>query len=214
MTGKVVILDYGVCNLLNVARAFAHIGSDVEVTTNPAFAVAAERLVVPGVGAFQNSVTAVRKNGFDEAIVSFIATGRPFLGICVGMQMLFDTSEEFGLHQGLGVLPGVVKPIAATTNSGAALRVPHIGWNGLVEPEQGRDWTGTLLEHTPSTSPMYFVHSFAAVPEVHAMRLADCVYGGHRICAAVEHENIVATQFHPERSGEIGLNILRHFVNR
>ena len=209
----VTILDYGMCNLLNVARAFEHIGAELTVTEDAAVAAGAERLVVPGVGAFEDSVREVRSRGFDETIRRFVATGRPFLGICVGMQMLFDASEEFGRHDGLGLLPGVVDAVPNRTVDGEPQRVPHIGWNALVRPETGRTWESTLLAPVAGSEPAaYFVHSFAAVPAHVADRLADCLYGGHRICAAVQRDNIMATQFHPERSGEMGLNLLRHFM--
>lgn len=212
MAAQVTIIDYGMGNLLNVARAFAHIGQNIEVTEDPRRAAAAERLVVPGVGAFRDSLQAVRAKGFDVAIAEFQSTGRPFLGICVGMQMLFDTSEEFGNHSGLGLLSGSVMAVPQQTVMGEAQRVPHIGWNDLVVPENGRNWNATLLDSTAPQSAVYFVHSFAAVPTDPAVRLADCLYGGHRICAAVQLDNVMATQFHPERSGELGLEILRRYV--
>jgi glutamine amidotransferase len=212
VTTKITIIDYGMGNLLNVVRAFDHIGVEVLVTEDPAQAARADRLVVPGVGAFKDSIEAVRSRGFDKAIIEFSQTKRPFLGICVGMQMLFDASDEFGDNSGLGVLSGRVKPVPAQTAHGEVQRIPHIGWNELVEPETSRSWYGTLLQDTPPKPAVYFVHSFAAVPADQSIRLADCVYGNHRICAAVQKENVMATQFHPERSGELGLNILRHFV--
>ena len=209
---RVTILDYGLCNLLNVARAFDAIGAGVDFASSPAEAAAADRLVVPGVGAFRDSIAEVRNLGLDDAIRAYVSTGRPFLGICVGMQMLFDASEEFGEHAGLGILSGRVKAVPAATLDGAAQRVPHIGWNALHEPE-GRSWGGTVLERFREKEPaVYFVHSFAADPEHHEDRLADCYYGGHALCAAVQRENLVATQFHPERSGECGLDILRCFL--
>lgn len=213
MGGTITILDYGMCNLLNVARAFQHIGTEVSVTEDPIIAAQAERLVVPGVGAFEDSVREVIAHGFDNVIRNFIAGGRPFLGICVGMQMLFDTSAEFGDHAGLGILPGHVQAVPKLTTQGEQQRVPHIGWNHLVEPAHGRVWDGTLLASQKSSNPaVYFVHSYAAVPTRAADRLADCFYGGHRICAAIERDNIMATQFHPERSGKIGLEMLRRFM--
>ena len=213
MIRTVTILDYGMCNLLNVARAFQHIGTEVLVTGDPIVAARADRLVVPGVGAFEDSVREVLAHGFDNVIRDFVAGGRPFLGICVGMQMLFDASEEFGEHRGLGILPGRVEAVPKLTTQGEKQRVPHIGWNHLVEPVHGRSWDSTLLENHKGSDPaMYFVHSYAANPEREADRLADCIYGGHRICAAIKRDNIMATQFHPERSGEIGLNVLRSFV--
>jgi glutamine amidotransferase len=213
MTSKVTILDYGMCNLLNVARAFQVLGADVTVTEDAATAAAAERLVVPGVGAFEDSVNEVRARGFDNVIRAYVDTGRPFLGICVGMQMLFDASEEFGEHPGLGLLGGRVQGVPALTVEGAPQRVPHIGWNHLVEPEAGRLWMGTFLDSCVDDSPgVYFVHSFAAVPEFESDRLADCIYGGHRICAAVQRDNLMAVQFHPERSARQGLGMLQGFM--
>ncbi|RYY02237.1 MAG: imidazole glycerol phosphate synthase subunit HisH [Gammaproteobacteria bacterium] len=210
---KVTLLDYGLCNLLNVARAFEHVGADVLITEDPSIAVMAERLVVPGVGAFRDSILEVEARGFDDAIKRFIKTDRPFLGICVGMQMLFDSSEEFGDHLGLGIFSGDVKAIPKKTSEGISHRIPHIGWNHLIPPEMDRDWDETLLEQFKGKHPaVYFVHSFAADPKDSTIRLADTLYGGHRVCAAVQKNNIMATQFHPERSGEIGLNILNDFL--
>lgn len=214
MNNRITILDYGMGNLLNVARAFEHIGADVTITDSREVAVNAERLVVPGVGAFRDSIAEVRRLGFDDLIRNYVGTERPFLGICVGMQMLFDGSEEFGSHEGLGIIPGQVKAIPNISTEGHAQRVPHIGWNELVDTELGRSWDGTLLDGMESAATaVYFVHSFAAQPTNAGDRLAECIYGGHRICAAVQRGNVMATQFHPERSAEQGLNVLRRFMS-
>jgi glutamine amidotransferase len=213
MAKRITLVDYGMANMLNVARAFEHCGADVKVTEDPADAITADRLVVPGVGAFQDSIHEVVKRGFGDAIRQYVDTGRPLFGICVGMQILFDVSEEFGEHQGLGILPGRVTAVPNVTKSGDAQRVPHIGWNHLLSPQSGRDWQGSLLQPFATDKPaVYFVHSFAAQPAIETDRLADCMYGGHRICAAVQRDNIMATQFHPERSGETGLAIVRQFL--
>lgn len=213
MNIRITVLDYGMCNLLNVARAFEHVGAEVTVTDSPAVAANADRLVVPGVGAFKDSVAEVRRLGFDDVIRNYVDTGRPFLGICVGMQMLFDGSEEFGDHPGLGIIPGAVKAIPNTTIDGEPQRVPHIGWNALVSTADNRAWNGTLLDGMPQHSAVYFVHSFAAQPTQVSDRLVDCVYGGHRICAAIQRGNVMATQFHPERSAQAGLGVLRRFMS-
>lgn len=214
MTQTITILDYGMCNLLNVARAFEHQGATVHITESPQEAATAARLVVPGVGAFKDSVAEVRRRGFDDVIARYVSTGRPFLGICVGMQMLFDGSEEFGDHAGLGILGGQVRAIPKLSVDGQPQRVPHIGWNALVPGAPGRSWQGTLLDPLdPGLAPaMYFVHSFAAQPALDSDRLADCLYGGHRICAAVQRDNVMATQFHPERSASLGLDVVRRFL--
>jgi len=202
---KITLLDYGMCNMLNVARALEHAGD----------AIAAERLVVPGVGAFSECMRAVNDLGHGDAIREFVRSGRPMLGICVGMQILFEASEEFGETPGLGILPGRVRAVPNTTTAGAAQRVPHIGWNHLIEPQAGRSWQGTVLESFGKAGPaVYFVHSFAAQPLNDDDRLADCDYGGHRISAMVKRDNITATQFHPERSGTVGLRMLKEFLSR
>lgn len=215
MTQKsITLVDYGMANLLNVARAFEHCGAVVRVVETPGEIVDAGRLVVPGVGAFSDCLDELCRRGFDDALRRYVDTGRPMLGICVGMQALFEVSEEFGEHSGLGLLPGRVCAVPRQTIDGAPQRVPHIGWNHLVEPETGRGWAGTLLEPFSGQRPaVYFVHSFAAQPADPADRLADCLYGGHRVCAAIQRGNLMATQFHPERSGEIGLEALRHFLD-
>lgn len=211
---KITLLDYGMCNMLNVARALEHAGADVLVTENPSDAVAAERLVVPGVGAFSECMRAVNNLGHGDAIREFVRSGRPMLGICVGMQILFEASEEFGETPGLGILPGRVRAVPNRTTDGAAQRVPHIGWNHLIEPQAGRSWKGSILESFGKAGPaVYFVHSFAAQPLDDNDRLADCDYGGHRISAMVKRDNITATQFHPERSGTVGLQLLERFIS-
>jgi imidazole glycerol-phosphate synthase subunit HisH len=213
-TQKITLLDYGMCNMLNVARALEHAGADVHVTEDPKEAIAAERLVVPGVGAFSECMRAVNDLGHGDAIREFVKSGRPMLGICVGMQILFEASEEFGETPGLGILPGRVRAIPNMTTDGAAQRVPHIGWNHLIEPRVGGSWEGTMLESFGKAGPaVYFVHSFAAQPLDADDRLADCDYGGHRISAMVKRDNITATQFHPERSGPVGLRMLKAFLS-
>ncbi|HOY69308.1 MAG TPA: imidazole glycerol phosphate synthase subunit HisH [Methylotenera sp.] len=213
MSKKITLLDYGMGNLLNVARAFEHVGAEVKIAETPQDAVNADRLVVPGVGAFKDSIAEVRRRGFDDVIRQFISTERPFFGICVGMQMLFDVSEEFGTHKGLGILPGKVEKIPEKTTDGYSQKIPHIGWNSLIKPDLIPSWRGTLLDRYEVEHPsVYFVHSFSAVPTIPSDRLADCVYGGHRICAAVQRNNIVAVQFHPERSGNLGLELIDSFA--
>lgn len=214
MQKSITLVDYGMANLLNVARAFEHCGAAVRVIEKPDEITAAERLVVPGVGAFRDCLDELRRRGFDDALRRYVDSDRPMLGICVGMQALFEVSEEFGEHQGLGILPGRVRAVPRQAIDGIAQRLPHIGWSHLVEPEAGRDWSGTLLEPFLGQRPaVYFVHSFAAQPLNPADRLADCIYGGHRVCAAIQRGNLMATQFHPERSGEIGLRVLRRFLD-
>jgi imidazole glycerol-phosphate synthase subunit HisH len=214
MSKKITLIDYGMGNLLNVARAFEHCGAEVRIVDDPADVMLAERLVVPGVGAFQSCIGEVNSRGFADEIRRYVGTGRPLLGICVGMQILFDASEEFGECLGLGILPGRVRAVPSTTTHGLSQRIPHIGWNHLVAPQTDRSWDGSFLSPLSGLGPaVYFVHSFAAQPALEEDRLADCMYGGHRVCAAVQRANVMATQFHPERSGEVGLKVVRHFTS-
>lgn len=210
---SVTLLDYGMCNMLNVARAFERAGADLKVTENPRDAAGAERLVVPGVGAFADSMIEVTQRGHGDAIRAFAESGRPLMGICVGMQILFEGSEEFGESPGLGIIAGWVKAVPAQTTQCAAQRVPHIGWNELLLPAARNTWDDTIMQPYVGQAPaVYFVHSFVPHPTEDTDRLADFDYGGHRLCAAIRRDNITATQFHPERSGDVGLAILRSFI--
>ena len=207
MTPAVTIVDYGLGNLHSVIKAMRHAGAEVTVSSEPARVKAAERLVLPGVGAFADGMAALRKNGLDEALHAYFATARPFLGICLGMQMLMTESEEFGLHAGLGAIPGRVVEIAHEPG----LKVPQIGWN-RIRPRPGASFAGTILEPVVPEAMVYFVHSFTAVPDREQDRLADATYGGTRVSAAVARDHIVGTQFHPEKSGEVGLAIVGRFL--
>lgn len=154
MSGKVTLMDYGMCNMLSVARAFEYCGAEVDITEDPAVVLKAEKLVVPGVGAFKDSIREVEARGLGDAIRRFTETGRPFLGICVGMQMLFETSEEFGDHAGLGIFAGRVMAMPRLNTDGAVQRIPHIGWNHLVSPETGRSWHGSFLDEFEERTPL------------------------------------------------------------
>ena len=176
--------------------------------------MAAELLVLPGVGAFQDGMAGLEKLGLVEPIRQKAAAGTPLLGICLGMQMLFDESEEFGLHKGLGLIPGRVVKIPDTDADGKPQRVPHISWNPLY-PGGGRaDFAGTALANVTPGEECYFIHSYEAKPADDADRLADTVYGGRKICAAAIHGNVLGCQFHPEKSGPVGLKIIEEFLKK
>lgn len=209
---KVTIIDYGLSNLLSVQHAFAHFGAETLVTDKAADILAAEALVLPGVGAFQDGMNGLEKLGLVEPIRQKAAAGTPLLGICLGMQMLFDESDEFGLHKGLGLIPGRVEKIPALDTDGDPQRVPHISWNGLW-PAGGRtDFAGTALASVTPGQECYFVHSYEAKPTNEADRLADTRYGGRAVCAAAAHGSVLGCQFHPEKSGPVGLGILEGFL--
>ncbi|MDP6884753.1 MAG: imidazole glycerol phosphate synthase subunit HisH, partial [Rhodospirillales bacterium] len=209
---KVTVVDYGRGNLFSVTKAFEHCGAEVEVTQSAERVMAAERLVLPGVGAFGDAMEALRGRGLIESIREYAESGRPFLGICVGMQVMFDGSEEFGDHRGLGLIPGKVVAIPDTDSDGRPHKVPHVGWTRLDAPDGGPGWDGTILAGLGADDWVYFVHSFTAVPADDRHRLADSDYGGHRISAAVRLESLWGCQFHPEKSGPAGIAVLSRFL--
>ncbi|MEP6908513.1 MAG: imidazole glycerol phosphate synthase subunit HisH [Pseudoxanthomonas sp.] len=209
----VTVLDYGIGNLLNVVRALQRCGATVQVIDRAAARVPLpERMVLPGVGAFADGMKELRARGFDALAKRFVETGRPFLGVCVGAQMLFDVGEEFGDHAGLGLIPGRVQPVPAVDGQGRGHRIPHIGWSALTPPAGLAGWEGSILAPLKPGEQVYFVHSFQPVPEKEEHRLADAFYDGVRICAAVRRDNIYGCQFHPERSGPYGLAVLETFM--
>lgn len=207
----VTVIDYGIGNIYSVRRALEHCGAEVQLSSKEAEIAVADRVILPGVGAFADGMTGLRDRNLVDAILRFAATGRPILGICLGMQMLATCSEEFGEHQGLGLIPGRVVKISDRTIEGRPHKIPHIGWSEIF-PASGNDWRATVLEDTPEGTPVYLVHSFHLVPEAPADLLAGCTYGGHLITAAVRSGNIFGAQFHPEKSGKAGLQMLAAFL--
>jgi glutamine amidotransferase len=209
---RVTVIDYGIGNLLSVCRAFAHCGAEVLLTTSPSDVGKAERLVLPGVGAFLKGMEGLSAGGFLEPIRKYSRTRRPFLGICLGMQMMLEVSEEFGVHEGLALIPGNVVAIPPAGTDGKPHKIPHIGWNDLLPPTPETDWKGTILAGIPHGTAVYFVHSFTAAPSRSEHRLAVCDYDGRVISAAIRCGNLYGCQFHPEKSGEAGLKIIRNFL--
>ncbi len=215
-TDRVVVVDYGMGNVLSVCRAFERCGGLPVLSGDAAEIARADRLVLPGVGAFGDCMAALAARGLDGPIMDFVATGRPFLGICVGMQILLDWGEEFGGAAGLGLIPGRVAQILPQETGGVSRKIPHIGWAGLVpRTEAGaQSWQGTLLSATPPGTPFYFVHSYSAAPTDTSHILAVADYQGFPVTAAVRRDNITGTQFHPEKSGSAGLGLLERFLDK
>lgn len=197
-----VIVDYGVGNLFSLRSSFDAIGADCTVSDREADIESADRIILPGVGAFGDAAEKLRLSGLGDVLKRQAASGKPLLGICLGMQLLFDRSYEYGEHEGLGLIHGSVRPIADVIPEG--LKIPQIGWNGLIFKKQSR-----LFKYIENGDCVYFVHSYYA---------ADCAENttavteyGAELTASVENGNVFGCQFHPEKSGNIGLSILRAF---
>ena len=210
---SVTVIDYGVGNLLSVRRGLEYNNASVTVTGDPETILKAERLVLPGVGAFADGMQELEKREFISLLSEVAVKGTPLLGICLGMQMLLDRSEEFGVSDGLGLIPGTVTAILPEAKDGQKLKIPHIGWSNLVRSENaGVAWDETLLNGITEDSALYFVHSFMAQPEHEKSLIAGCLYGDNFIPAVIQSENIIGCQFHPEKSGKVGLQILKNFL--
>lgn len=211
MKKYVAVIDYGIGNILSVRRAFEKAGAIVYYIYTKDEIEKADYLVLPGVGAFRNGMTELEKRELVQAIQAYCGENRPFLGICLGMQMMMQESEEFGVCKGLGIIEGQVVKIPSVDIDGNTQKIPHIGWNEL--DQEGAEWHDTILTGVRKKSCVYFVHSFSAVPNKKEERLADTFYGGQRIAAVIKKGNCYGTQFHPEKSGPVGIRILRNFIN-
>ena len=208
----IVVIDYGMGNLRSVQKALQHLGHAAEITSDPARIASADRVVLPGVGAFGAAMRNIERpecgnQSLKQAILCAAASGRPFLGICLGMQLLFRESNELGCFQGLDLVPGRVRRFEFNGRAAAEeLKIPHMGWNALEFPR-----ASLLFEGLPGGSMVYFVHSYYCIPDEAASAAATADHGG-RFCAGLESGNVFATQFHPEKSGAVGMRILDNFA--
>ena len=204
----IAIIDYGVGTLFSLKSSFAAIGADTLVTGDPDRIRSAEKLVLPGVGAFGDAAALLRRDGLDKLVKEEASAGKPLLGICLGMQLLFDYSLEYGRHEGLGLIPGSVRPIGDFIPAG--YKIPHIGWNALHFPAfpVGKP-VSPLFRQIREGECVYFVHSFCGA-ECEESLIASAEYGAE-LTASVAKDNVYGVQFHPEKSGDVGLNILRAF---
>lgn len=199
----IAVVDYGVGNLFSLVSSLKMVEADSIVTSDPKVIRSADKILLPGVGAFEDARRKLSDSGLDKVIIEEVRAGKPILGICLGMQMLFEKSYEYGVHQGLGLLPGSV--VAMEGRIPSELKIPHIGWNALSVKKEH-----PIFKYTKDGDFVYFVHSYFA-DEVGESLLATAEYGEH-LTAAVALGNVSGTQFHPEKSGEAGLNILRAFA--
>jgi glutamine amidotransferase len=202
----ITIIDYGMGNLRSVQKGFEKVGFEAKVTADPADVRSADKLVLPGVGAFKDCMDNLREGGFVEPILRHVEAGKPFFGICLGLQLLFSESEEFGHHQGLGIIPGkVVRFPADMRIEGENLKVPHMGWNQISLQQDI-----PLFRGVADGTSVYFVHSYYVVPD-DAKAVATITDYGMPFCSAICRDNVMATQFHPEKSQQVGLQILKNF---
>ena len=199
----IAIVDYGVGNLFSLQSSLAAIGAEAVVTADPQTLRQADKILLPGVGAFEDAIGKLRSTGLAALVVELANSGKPLLGICLGMQLLFDKSYEFGEFEGLGLIPGVVRPIADVIPAG--YKIPHIGWNALQFRQNS-----PLFAHIQDGDCVYFVHSFYAT-DCEDSVIATAEYGAP-LTAAVARKNVYGCQFHPEKSGNVGLAILKAFT--
>ncbi len=203
MPGMIAIVNYEMGNLRSVQKGFERVGHEAAITDDPAVIASASKVVLPGVGAFRDAMAALRQKQLVDPIRDAIASGRPFLGVCLGMQLLLDSSSEDGDHQGLGVVPGRVVRFDVPR----PMKVPHMGWNQTQQAKPS-----PLFAGIEDNAYFYFVHSYYVVPQDESVVAAWCDYGGP-FCAALAQDNLFATQFHPEKSQADGLRILKNFAD-
>ena len=219
MNNKVTVIDYGMGNLHSIKRAIEHVGGDPEITDDLSKVTSADRLLLPGVGAFGTGISTLREMGMMDAVYSFCEKERPLLGICLGMQLLFKESFEFGHHTGLNLIQGKVIGLEGPQPGSAVFKIPHIGWNMIDFPTNSSNpsvpytWQGTIFDGLTCGKYFYFVHSFICIPDNSETILAESLYGHNRFCSAVVQDNLWGCQFHPEKSGVLGLHIYKNFLN-
>lgn len=210
---KIAIIDYDAGNLYSVQHACNFVGLDAEITSNPNKILEADGVILPGVGAFGAAMENLKKLKLIEPIKEYISSEKPFMGICLGMQLLFSESEEFGSHKGLNVIEGKVLRFPEKTKEGELIRVPQIGWNAIY-PLDKRKWGKSYLNNIKPREYMYFVHSYYCKPKNKENILSLTNYEGFEYCSSVLKDNIFASQFHPEKSGKEGIKIYKDFAAR
>lgn len=209
---KVVILDYQLGNLFSVRQALENIGLDVIISKDPAEVKTADAVVLPGVGAFADAMGNLESSGLVDAIHKHIDDNKPFMGVCLGLQLLFTNSEEFGSSRGLNVIPGTVKRFSNADEQGNSFRVPQIAWNEIYPGEI--DWERTPLKSLEENEHMYFVHSYYVEPDDSSVILSRTTYGTKEYTSSVYKNNIFACQFHPEKSAAKGLVIYKNWAEQ
>lgn len=209
---KVTIIDYQLGNLFSVQQACLYLGFDAEVSSDANRIAKADAIILPGVGAFADAMHNMQKLDLIEPIKDFVSSNKPFMGICLGLQLLFSESEEFGIHKGLDLIEGVVKKFPSQDIDEGKLKVPQIAWN-TISPNQQSAWDNSPLSLCNFGDYMYFVHSFYVQPATDEVVLSTTNYGGYTYCSSILKNNIFACQFHPEKSGLGGIKIYKSWLN-
>ena len=204
----VAIIDYKMSNLFSVQAACENVGLSSTITSDKNEILDAKVAILPGVGAFGEAMKYLRESKLDKTIHEYVKTGKPFVGICLGLQLLFDSSEEFGNNSGLGLIKGVVKKFKYPSHNSTKYPVPQIGWNTIKQTNNS--WDDSLLRNNTNGDFMYFVHSYYVEPQKKSIILSSTTYGNTEYCSSIHFNNIFACQFHPEKSGEIGINIYKN----
>jgi glutamine amidotransferase len=209
MNKKIVIVDYGLGNLFSIEQACKYLGYTTKLSSDPSTIMDASNLILPGVGSFEVAMNKLRQYELIEILKKFANTGKPMMGVCLGMQLLFEESSEFGIHKGLGLIRGKVNRFPKNIKNNK-IRIPHIGWNKIYRNDI--DWKKTPLELIYDESLMYFVHSYYVLPDLNENILTTSIYSGFKFCSSVKKDNIFGFQFHPEKSGKDGLMIYDNFL--
>lgn len=207
---KITIVDYGVGNLRSLIRAFEHFGADVQISEDPHDIAESGSIVLPGDGAFRAGISGLAVRNLTGAVKDFAASGQAILGICLGAQILLSTGFEFGKYPGLGIVSGRVVKFPKLDEGG---KVPQIGWN-TIYPPKGKKWPKSILAAIKPASSVYFVHSYIIEPSEKKDILALSSYAGYEFCSVIKSGNIYGSQFHPEKSGEVGLSIIKNFIDQ
>jgi glutamine amidotransferase len=209
LSKKITIIDYGCGNILNLARAIKFIGYEVDITHDKNKIINSSYVILPGVGAFGNAMKQIEKYNLHNTILEYAKSNKPLLGICLGMQILLTVSYEFGVHKGLGLIEGKVIKISNEKNK--EIKIPHMGWNEIYPNNNKKEWKNKILKNSSIGKSFYFVHSFVCITKDYDSTIAVCNYSGISIPAVIATGNVYGCQFHPEKSADNGLAVLKNF---